>query len=123
MGFSNGNDDLAFSSLFFSRFLFSSLERMIREKQQEKNKLISFFFRSLINTRQWLELPLSSMSTKAKKEEEEEKKNASYVSYYACVLHRARQLGNRNNTPFFSVLASPLSHSFFSSLLFFCSSH
>jgi hypothetical protein len=90
MEFASNNDDRVFS--FF--FLFSLSERVMRKKTT-KNKLI--FFPSLAYQHTSVdESPLSSMSTKAEEEEEEK---ASYVSYYACVLCRARQLGNRNNTP------------------------
>ena len=75
--------------------LFLPGRRMIRRKQQKKNNWFCSL-RSSINTRQWLE---SSLSTRERERaREKEKKNVGYVSCYACVLYRARQLGNRNNT-------------------------
>jgi hypothetical protein len=79
MEFGNSSDVNAF---FFLLFFFI---RTNDDGKTTKNKLIFFPPYSLINTRQWLELPLSSMSTKAEKEE---KKRATSSTIHAFSVER-----------------------------------
>lgn len=117
MEFGSSNNNSAFFFFVFLSFYFFSLsERMMREKQQ-KNKLI-FFSCARLSTH------VSGLNRRCRRcrRKQKKKKKASYVYYYACILCRARQLGNRNNTPislFLYVLTSPLSRSFFSFLSLF----
>jgi len=91
MRFGNSYDEC----FFFSFSVFFFFMRTNDEGKTTKNKLIFFSFARLSRHVNGLNCRCRRCRRKQKK-----KKKTSYVSDYACVLCRARQLGNRNNTHF-----------------------